>query len=233
MGLTSWDQIGDNYNYSQLAGNWQIIDYHDHSPGRGVPLPVGALAAGAVTSPAIAAGTIGPQHLTSNLVQDLGLGGTGRGAISTAIAQTTNASETWLATPDQVSNIVLDTNGLILVDFQALWKVTANTGYAYITLNGTNVVSSGANNTFPVASTTTTSTHLSPLFTNGSGLATVTSTTTDSSEVLTGQIVGQGRVGIFAIAGTYSVGIQFGNVGGTGITQVQNRHLYVTSINFV
>lgn len=52
-GYTSWNLADDNYDYQQLAGNWQLADYHDHSPGRGVPVPAGGLAPGA------AAGNVG------------------------------------------------------------------------------------------------------------------------------------------------------------------------------
>jgi hypothetical protein len=48
MGLHTWNQPLDPYDFEQLTNNWNIVDYHDHSPGRGVQIPMGGIAAGAV-----------------------------------------------------------------------------------------------------------------------------------------------------------------------------------------
>lgn len=49
MGLRVWDQLGDQYDHAQLADNLVKIDYHDHTPGRGVRIPTDGIADGAVT----------------------------------------------------------------------------------------------------------------------------------------------------------------------------------------
>jgi hypothetical protein len=48
MGLATWDKPIDPYDYIQLTQNWNKVDFHDHTPGRGVPIPKGGIAAGAV-----------------------------------------------------------------------------------------------------------------------------------------------------------------------------------------
>lgn len=48
MGLHTWNQPIDPYDYVALTNNWQIVDFHDHSPGRGVQIPMSGIAAGAV-----------------------------------------------------------------------------------------------------------------------------------------------------------------------------------------
>jgi microcystin-dependent protein len=48
MGLTAWDDLVDPYDYQQFANNWNIVDFHDHTPGRGVQIPYGGIAPGAV-----------------------------------------------------------------------------------------------------------------------------------------------------------------------------------------
>jgi hypothetical protein len=48
MGLATWNKPLDPYDYDQLTNNWNIVDYHDHSPGRGVPIPMGGIGTGAV-----------------------------------------------------------------------------------------------------------------------------------------------------------------------------------------
>jgi hypothetical protein len=246
MGLTSWDTVEDNYDYQQLANNWQIVDFHDHSPGRGVPIPPGGIGSGAVLSQNIAAGVVGLQHLNSALVGDLGLGGGGRGYVSaSAAAQVTSSSLTVL---DQVDNLSIQSNTLLSVDYQALWMSTASTttGTAQIMLSsngGTSwygvplATASGA----PAAGSaqaTTVATYYSPLSTSRDGLVTLASTTANSTEANTGQLVGfAGATGggsariFFNTAGTYSVGIGFSSSATAGI-YVSNRHLWVNTIEF-
>jgi hypothetical protein len=57
MALHTWNQPLDPYDYVQLTNNWNIVDFHDHTPGRGVQIPMGGIAAGAV----------GPVALASNV----------------------------------------------------------------------------------------------------------------------------------------------------------------------
>ncbi len=44
MGLRIWNLLTDPYDHEQLADNWQKVDAHDHSPGRGVLIPSEGLA---------------------------------------------------------------------------------------------------------------------------------------------------------------------------------------------
>lgn len=55
MGLRVWNLLTDLYDHTQLADNWAKLDYHDHSPGKGVQIPTEGLADGAVTGPKLAA----------------------------------------------------------------------------------------------------------------------------------------------------------------------------------
>lgn len=48
MGLNVWDKPLDPYDYVQLANDWNIVDFHDHSPGRGVQISTAGIANGAV-----------------------------------------------------------------------------------------------------------------------------------------------------------------------------------------
>jgi hypothetical protein len=49
MGLRIWNLLTDLYDHAQLADNWAKVDYHDHSPGKGVLIPTEGLADAAVT----------------------------------------------------------------------------------------------------------------------------------------------------------------------------------------
>jgi len=57
MGLATWNLLLDPYNFTQLATNWLRLDQHDHTGGRGVQIPMGGIAPGAV----------GPAQLASNV----------------------------------------------------------------------------------------------------------------------------------------------------------------------
>jgi hypothetical protein len=240
MALTSWDEPTDNYNYAQLAGNWSIVDFHDHSPGRGVPVTAGGLAAGAVTANAMAAASVGPQNLTAALAQDLGINSgsvVGRGVTNVAAAQTTSGTSFgFLSTHDEVTGITLATNGLIKINYLAQVKVSAGTGQAGLFINpGSGYVAlnyPSSNNTFNQVSGSFTATHISPIVTNGNTLTTIASGSSDSTFVTTGMALptAGGSIIVMAAAGTYSIGVQYLNSAGT--TTAQNRTLWIETTNF-
>jgi len=64
MSLTGWNQLTDPYDHTQLFDNFSKIDFHDHSPGRGVLIPTEGIADGAVTSAKLAS-TVLPQLVSS------------------------------------------------------------------------------------------------------------------------------------------------------------------------
>lgn len=235
LGLYSWDQPDDLYNFEQLAANWQILDFHNHTPGNGVPIGAGGLDVGAVIADSIASGVVGLQHLSPTVVQDLGLNSgsaVGRGATPNGGTVTTaSASPVLLSPADLVSGITLSTNGLIFVAYQALWKVSAGSGAANVYLGSTAIAHgqsiNGVATSFGVA---TSATDFSPIYSNGAGLGTSSSTTGDASEVTTGESIGGPPIMIYAAAGTYDVGIKFSVSGGT--LSAASRHLWVWSMNF-
>lgn len=75
MGLTVWDNVNDYFNHSELAANFEALDDHDHTTGKGVQVPAGGLAPasvstanlinGSVTSDKILDGTITEDDLAS------------------------------------------------------------------------------------------------------------------------------------------------------------------------
>ena len=54
MGLRIWNLLTDLYDHTQLADNWAKVDYHDHSPGKGVQIPTEGIADAAITGPKLA-----------------------------------------------------------------------------------------------------------------------------------------------------------------------------------
>jgi hypothetical protein len=63
MSLIKWDQVGDYFSHAQLASNWQLVDDHDHSPGKGKKIPFGGLGSGSVSSTELRADAV----LTANI----------------------------------------------------------------------------------------------------------------------------------------------------------------------
>jgi hypothetical protein len=63
MGLRAWDQGNDEYDHAELANNWTAVDQHDHTTGKGVRIPSGGLADGAVTSVKIAPNAVTPDKI--------------------------------------------------------------------------------------------------------------------------------------------------------------------------
>jgi len=73
MGLVKWDSVADYFSHSQLAANFQSIDDHDHTSGKGKPIAYGGLAAQAVGSSelranAVIAAKINTDAVTTNSI---------------------------------------------------------------------------------------------------------------------------------------------------------------------
>lgn len=222
MSLATWDAISDPYSYEQLSNNWLIVDQHDHSPGRGVQ----------IAGPGIANYSIGLQHVGNTLAQDLGLNNgssVGRGAIYNAGPGTTSSASAGALNDaaDSISNLVVNTNGLIMCYFTALWQCSvASDGFAILTLNGTQVQDElGA--AAPATCTSTTNITLCTDGASGVPLSSVGAGT----QVSTGQIVSSGAAPIFVNAGTYTLAVEYYTSGGATLT-VTNRRLWAWTVNF-
>lgn len=197
-------------------------------------------------------------NLSSTLKQQLGISAPGvisRGYTGIATEETrSNVAYGKLATPDQVSSVVLPANGLLLVAYQARWKKTVDDtlypGRAAIFLGANQLKTAVA--TDPTApsvqeatlGTTATLDKYKPLATGPSGLVSYNVTGNSyTGDVTTGQVLGSraadsiGAVGvplggftaIFAAANTYDVSVQFAT-GGT--CAVRDRKLWVWAIGF-
>jgi hypothetical protein len=90
MGLAVWDLDSDPYDHNDLVANWEAVDQHDHTPGKGAPLPIEAIPLiphthapdilgdcsvdtnqicdDAVTAPKIAQNAVGSSELATNAV---------------------------------------------------------------------------------------------------------------------------------------------------------------------
>lgn len=269
MGIKSWNLSSDFFSYTDLDANWLKIDAHDHTSGKGVQIPTAGIADSAITANKIAAavidnskiaaaaGIVGTKLAANTVTNDkiatadlqkLGLSDSviRRGkSVITGVGTRNNALPGALSNgPDQVTNIVLPTDGLIFVGFQALWQIAAATSASaqlFINNGGGDVpIKVGQNGGAPSASTAIISaapyaTDV-PLFSNpaAGNLATVVSSSA-STEVTTGQAIGgnfnsAGIIPVFAAAGTYTISAQFWTNGTT--VSVKNRRLWVWTMGF-
>lgn len=81
MGLTIWDLGTDPYDHAQLAANWNAVDLHDHTAGKGKRIPSAGLADGSVTTIKIADGAVTPTKIPDHSITALQLAD---GAVGTA-----------------------------------------------------------------------------------------------------------------------------------------------------
>lgn len=58
MGLIKWDLTGDPYSHTQLAANFQALDDHDHTSGKGKLIVTNSITNLAVTTAKLADGTV-------------------------------------------------------------------------------------------------------------------------------------------------------------------------------
>ncbi len=159
-----------------------------------------------------------------------------KGAVNIPTSQSTSSTTfTTLSTPDQITGIVLPTNGLIVIGYMATWQNSVgNAGNAAIFI--------GANQLQYIATGTATAPLVqaaqgngntgiaTPLGTSANGLTSGLQSSNFTGNVTTGQILtaAGGGVGgpcyIFAAAGTYTVSVQF--KASSGSVTVANRQLW-------
>lgn len=196
---------------------------------------------GSVDATNLASGAVDVAELATTLAAFLGVtqSGTvrrGKSIIATEEARTNVAYGT-LTTPDQVSNVVLPTAGLLCVAFQGMWKESVNgAARAAVFLSANQLKYSGVS-TAPAVVETANNANANiyeslgsyTLGLQGNGVA-----TDYTGDVTTGQIVGAATVGGFmtiqAAAGTYDVSIQF--KASSGSVTAKNRSLWVWTMGF-
>jgi hypothetical protein len=163
----------------------------------------------------------------------------GKSIIATAESTTaTSYAITNLATPDRVQNVVLPTDGLLVIGYHALAKSTTANGSIAIFVGANQLKRPAVDGVPVVQEVATAGAFYSHIATDRSGLVRDNSPTADSSDVTTGQIlgvptasVGGGLCTVFAAAGTYDISVQF-KAAVSGTIFAQSRKLWVWAIGF-
>lgn len=173
----------------------------------------------------------------------------GKSIIATEEARTNVAYGT-LTTPDQVQNVVLPTDGLIAIAYQAMWKESVDdAATAGIFIGANQLQIGGGNSASPFVQEAAVQASVPNVYkllcTGGRGLVSAEATlgaTAYTGHVTTGQVVGvkdgggaadTGDGGVcyaFAAAGTYTVSVQF--KASSGSVTAKERKLWVWSIGF-
>lgn len=68
MALTKWPNLTDLFSHTALAANFDAIDAHDHTAGKGVQVPTGGLLNLAVTTAKLADGAVTTVKIGANQV---------------------------------------------------------------------------------------------------------------------------------------------------------------------
>lgn len=188
---------------------------------------------------------ISPTASISSTLIDFSTVGTGGvfdsgSAIVGTEQSTSSTSYTSLTTPD-TTTVILSTNGLIHVLYQAQWKESVNNAArAAIFLGATQLYSQGATGGSPAVAETgcggDANVYAALVSAPGLGLlSAATAGVAVGDPVTTGQVVGTGTSGgglcsIFAAAGTYDLAVKF--KASTGTVSAKNRKLWVWSQDF-
>lgn len=68
MGLITWENLSDPYDHTQLAGNFNAVDIHDHTDGKGVQIPTDGIEDQAITTDKIADGVVTTDKLADSAI---------------------------------------------------------------------------------------------------------------------------------------------------------------------
>lgn len=181
--------------------------------------------------------------LTSAQVAALGLTTDGvvrRGkSIIPTSQSSSNAAYVFLATPDRVQNVVLPTDGLIMIAFQALWQESvAGAARAAVVIGSNQLKTVGNPPPGQAAIIQSGVVNVDAALATFYGGLQGSTTGTSMANVATGQVVGLpvpaaagGTCAVFAAAGTYDIGVQFQALSGGTVT-VKDRRLWVWTIGF-
>lgn len=90
MSLKSWNLAADVFSYTDLDANWSKVDTHDHSPDKGIQIPLAGLASNSVDSSKIVNGSITGTDIASATIADSNLTSSVMGVWKTLFQATAN-----------------------------------------------------------------------------------------------------------------------------------------------
>jgi hypothetical protein len=183
-------------------------------------------------------------NLTAALAALLGVSQAGSARRGKSIIATeesrTNVAYGLLATPDRVSSVVLPTDGLLCVAYQALWKTSVDGAGRAAVFIGSNQLVIGDNSGAPSTGSleaVSSGLQYNQLASAPDGLHGGNGVSAGITNVTAGQVVGvQGAITtagfctLFAATGSYDVSVQFRSTSGS--VTAKERKLWVWSMGF-
>src|SRR5687767_4898268 len=70
MGLKRWDQPNDVFSYIELSDNFNLLDLHDHSSGKGVQIPTAGIVNNAIDATKLADNAVTATKIPNASVAD-------------------------------------------------------------------------------------------------------------------------------------------------------------------
>lgn len=70
MSLRVWDSVSDYFNHTELKSNWDKLDAHDHTSGKGLLIPTAGITDSAITTNKIAASAVTDAKISSFSITD-------------------------------------------------------------------------------------------------------------------------------------------------------------------
>jgi hypothetical protein len=71
MGLTSWPNLDDLFSHVELASNFDKLDAHDHTPGKGAPLTAASIPDGSISAAKLMPGAVTSAKLAADVGSSL------------------------------------------------------------------------------------------------------------------------------------------------------------------
>lgn len=150
FGLKVWDQLTDLFNHTDLAANWDKLDAHDHTTGKGLSINTAALVNSSITTPKIADANVTTAKILDSNVTSSKLAASSitpaklaampgfRVYLPANVATTSGSNQlinTWRKSFDNdgilggltvgITNFTVNTSGYYLVHVQVNWAASA------------------------------------------------------------------------------------------------------------
>lgn len=235
MGLKVWNLLTDPYDHSELASNWAKVDQHDHSSGKGVQIPTGGIADGAISAAKVGTEQITAEKLAATVSEAGSFNTTTRTMRKYVETEAVYSNSTTSYTLVDSATVYVPKGGRVSVTYLAGIKATTASGNIQMFVDGNelrqNMNGGGVVATTPA--TIATSTFYGPLITNVSA-TTVLAFTAPSAEYNT-TTLGTTSVSPLVIwgltAGNHVIELK-AKAGVSGTIQLKLRNLWVESKGF-
>jgi hypothetical protein len=231
MGLKVWNLLTDPYDHSQLASNWAKVDQHDHSSGKGVQIPTGGIADGAISSAKIGEEQITASKLATVLSEAGAFNTASRTYRKFVSSEETYSNSTTSYTIIDQGTVYVPQNGKLYFAYLAGQKATTSSATIQVFIDGNEIKYPAAGGlTSLMGATAEASTNFGPLYTLGGGGVSAAleakkgtgeynTTTVGTSAGYTVSLIG-------LIAGTHTVEIK-AKAGASGTIEIKDRQLWM------